>query len=75
VYRVQALGGFGGRADQLNAYNTHLGRPDWFDEDLARYLGATQGTVKTAVHEWIDPARAAALSVVPQGRSELALQR
>jgi zinc protease len=73
VYRVQALGGFGGRADQLNAYNTYLGQPDWFDADLARYLGATQGTVRTAVQQWIDPARAAALSVVPQGRRELAL--
>ena len=73
VYRVQALGGFGGRADQLNSYNTYLGQPDWFDEDLARYLRATVHSVKAELQQWIDPARAAALSVVPQGRRELAL--
>jgi zinc protease len=73
VYRVQALGGFGGRADQLNAYNVYLGQPDSFDADLARYLGATPQSVRMGLQEWIDPARAAVLSVVPAGKGELAL--
>jgi zinc protease len=72
VYRVQSLGGFGGRADQLNAYNVHRGRPDCFDEDLARYLDATPASIVEACRRWIDPAGAAAVSVVPQGRRELA---
>jgi zinc protease len=72
VYRLQALGGFGGRADQLNAYNVYLGQPDSFDADLARYLGATSASVRTALHAWIDPALASALSVVPTGKPELA---
>ena len=41
VYRLQSLGGFGGKADQLNAYNIYRGAPDCFDADLARYLSAT----------------------------------
>ena len=35
--RMERVGGFGGKADQLNAYYTETGNPDWFNEDLARY--------------------------------------
>ncbi len=35
VYRLQSLGGFGGRSDQLNAYNVYRGEPDYFDAGLA----------------------------------------
>ena len=74
IYRLQLLGGFGGKADQLNAYNSTLGRPDAFDADLARYLTATPETIRAATVEWLDPALAVALSVVPQGQGGLALQ-
>ena len=73
VYRVQSLGGFGGKADQLNAYNVHLGQPDSFGRDRQRYFAATSDSVRTAVRTTLDPARAAALSVVPAGRPDLAL--
>jgi zinc protease len=73
VYRLESLGGFGGRADQLNAYNVHLGRPDSFDEDLARYLTATRESVRDATARWLDPSHAVALSIVPNGRPDLAL--
>lgn len=67
IYRVQALGGTGGRADQLNAYNVYQGRPDGFDADLSRYLDATPDRVREAVARWIDPDRATVLSVLPIG--------
>jgi len=73
IYRLQSLGGFGGKADQLNAYNTYRGDPHWFDADLDRYLSATGDAIRTAVVEWLDPARAALLSVVPQGGTDLGL--
>ena len=73
VYRVQTLGGFGGLADQLNAYHTHGRSPDWFDADLARYTGATARSIQSAVSRWLDPSRAAALSVVRAGESRAAL--
>ena len=31
---MERVGGFGGKADQLNAYFTDTGDPDWFNEDL-----------------------------------------
>jgi zinc protease len=73
VYRIQSLGGFGGKADQLNAYNIHLGEPDSFARDRERYYAATPDSVQRAVRTWLDPARAVALSVVPAGRADLAL--
>jgi len=68
VYRVQSIGGTGGRADQLNAYNVYQGRPDGFDADLSRYLNATPDRVREAVSRWIDPDRATILSVLPMGQ-------
>ena len=38
VYRLQTVGGFGGKSDQLNAYNIFVGDPAFFARDLARYL-------------------------------------
>src|SRR4029077_18213785 len=35
--RMERIGGFGGKGDQLNAYFTSTGDPDWFNEDLSRY--------------------------------------
>ena len=35
--RMERVGGFGGKADQLNGYFAATGNPDWFNEDLARY--------------------------------------
>lgn len=73
VYRVQSLGGFGGKADQLNAYEVQQGEPDGFDADRARYLGASPDDVRNAVARWLRPEDALWLSVVPMGRADLAL--
>jgi len=66
VYRLQSLGGSGGKADQLNSYNVFRGGPDYFDADLARYLSASRDSVHDAVRRFIDPARAIELTVVPR---------
>ncbi|HUF48640.1 MAG TPA: pitrilysin family protein [Vicinamibacterales bacterium] len=71
--RLETLGGFGGKADQLNAYNIHRGRPDWFDADLARYLRADAGALADATGRWLAGTPRVALSVVPTGRPGLAL--
>jgi zinc protease len=73
VFRLQTVGGFGGKSDQLNAYNTFLGAPDYFDRDLARYQSATASSVQQAVRTYLDNSRRVALSIVPRGRTELAL--
>jgi zinc protease len=71
VYRLQTLGGFGGRADQLNAYNIYRGTPGYFEADLQRYLDVTADDLAAAAQA-LDPGHCTALSVVPRGRSELA---
>jgi zinc protease len=67
VYRVQSLGGFGGKADQLNAYNVYRRSPDSFQEDLDRYLAASSATLRSAASRWLGAERATALAVVPAG--------
>ena len=66
------VGGFGGKSDQLNAYNVFLGDPGFFDRDLERYTGATRERLQQAARTWLDPDRRVTLSVVPRGRLDLA---
>ena len=59
--RMERVGGFGGKADQLNAYFSVAGDPDYFAEDLARYTSLTASDVQAAVVNWLPtrPARRA----------------
>jgi len=72
VYRLQTVGGFGGKSDQLNAYNMFLGDPGFFDKDLQRYTGATRGSLQAAAARWLGTDGRVTLSVVPNGRMDLA---
>jgi zinc protease len=72
VFRLQTLGGFGGKADQLNAYNIYRRDPGFFNTDLQRYLQVTARDLQTSVGRWLDPRMAVSLSVVPMGRTDLA---
>ena len=73
VYRLQTVGGFGGKSDQLNAYNVFMGDPAYFDRDLARYYGVSASSLRHAVQRCLDPSRRVTLSVVPRGRRDLAV--
>ena len=73
VYRIQTIGGFGGKSDQLNAYNVFRGDPGYFAEDRARYDTATERGIAAAVRKWLAERPYVALSVVPHGASALAL--
>jgi zinc protease len=73
VYRLQTVGGFGGKSDQLNAYNVFIGDPGYFDADLDRYRQVTPGAMQRAAGEWLRPDGRVVLSVVPKGRVGLAL--
>ena len=48
MYRLQTVGGFGGKSDQLNAYNVLCGNPGFFAADLDRYRRATHESVRHA---------------------------
>jgi len=73
VYRLQTVGGFGGKSDQLNAYNVFLGEPEYFTHDLARYLTATPASLASAAARYLRIPAPVAVSVVPQGQHALAL--
>ena len=55
MFRLQTVGGFGGKSDQLNAYNVFVGDPAYFDRDLARYNGATAASVRRAAATYLPP--------------------
>ncbi len=73
MYRLQSVGGFGGKSDQLNAYNVFRGDPGFFAADLARYRTATRDTVRDAARRVLLIDRRIVLTVVPRGQSALAL--
>ena len=73
IFRLQTVGGFGGKSDQLNAYNVFMKDPAFFDRDLARYQNVTAESLRRAVRSYLANDRRVVLSVVPRGRTELAL--
>jgi zinc protease len=73
VYRIQTIGGFGGKSDQLNAYNVFRGDPGYFAADRSRYESATRASMAAAVTTWLIGRPRVALSVVPRGSAALAL--
>ena len=65
--QMERVGGFGGKANQLNAYYTAVGTPDYFEQDLARYRAVTAADIQAAVEKYLPRDRRVELSVVPQG--------
>ena len=74
VFRLQTVGGFGGKSDQLNAYNTFVRDPAFFERDLARYQAVTPDSIKQAMTRYLNHERRVTLSIVPRGRQSLALE-
>lgn len=62
---MERVGGFGGKADQLNAYFKSAGTPDFFAQDLARYRAVTAAEVQAAVDRYLPKDRRVELSVIP----------
>ncbi len=66
--RMENVGGFGGKADQLNGYLVSTGNPDYFNEDLARYRAIQPNDVQAAVRRWLPADRRVELTVVPAAK-------
>jgi len=66
--RMERVGGFGGVADQLNAYFTYTGDPDWFNEDLARYRALSPNDVSAAAVQFLPLGARVELTVEPEKR-------
>ncbi|MCU0454426.1 MAG: insulinase family protein [Bacteroidetes bacterium] len=69
--RLEGVGGFGGKADQLNRYYYATGNPDYFQEDLARYMGIEPGDVRAMAVKHLRNDARVVLSVVPRGKQDL----
>jgi len=72
IYRLQTVGGFSGKSDQLNAYNTYRDDPGYIGRDLARYREATPARVRATAAQWLSRS-SVSLGVVPMGRTVLGL--
>lgn len=68
VRSLEQIGGFGGRADRLNQYNTFLGDPGKFQWDLDRYTNATADDIQRYTNKYLDMNSRLILTVVPQGK-------
>jgi zinc protease len=66
VSGLERLGGFGGKSDMLNQYNTYLGSPDHFQEDYERYLRLTGENIGAAVHQYLNHAQHLAVTFMPE---------
>jgi zinc protease len=66
--RMERSGGFGGKADQLNAYYTNTGDPDWFNEDLSRYRALSPSDIRAATDRYLPKDRRVELTVVSENK-------
>jgi zinc protease len=69
---MERVGSFGGKADQLAYYDYFVGTPDYFQADLDRYRRVTPADVQRVARDYLLRSHRVVLSVVPQGRTELA---
>jgi zinc protease len=74
MFRLQTIGGFGGKSDQLNAYNVLKGTPGFFAADLERYRSATRESIQQAARRYLQFDQRIILSVIPRGQHALALE-
>jgi zinc protease len=72
---MERVGGFGGKADRLNAYELYAGRPDYFAEDLARYTSLDPRDLQAAATKYLGDDARLVLSVVPKGKKALAAEK
>jgi zinc protease len=65
---MERVGGFEGKADQLNRYYTYAGLPGFFESDLARYRALSAADLKSAVERYLPRDRRIELIVMPEDR-------
>jgi zinc protease len=65
--RMERVGGFGGKADQLNAYFTATGDADYFNEDLGRYRALSPSDIRAAAAKFLPKDARVELTVLPEG--------
>jgi zinc protease len=72
--QLERPGGFGGKANILNEYFYYTGNPDYANEDLARYKALSVNDIQTAAQTYLPDNGRVVLSIVPKGKTALAVQ-
>ncbi|MFZ9887720.1 MAG: M16 family metallopeptidase [Myxococcota bacterium] len=67
LFGLQKLGGFSGKAEQLQSYNHFTGDPAYLAQDLARYRAVTPDTLAAVVESHLAPEKRAVLVAWPRG--------
>ena len=62
-----------GKADRLSYYNYFVGTPEWIGQDIARYEKLTSADVQRVAKHYLLSQPKIILTVVPEGKKELAL--
>ncbi|MEL6189029.1 MAG: pitrilysin family protein, partial [Myxococcota bacterium] len=57
LFGLERLGGFGGRAEQLQTYYYHFGDPDRFEWDISRYRRVTVDDLVRVAKAYLTPRR------------------
>ena len=65
---MERVGSFGGKADQLNAYYTRTGMPDYFEEDLSRYRALSAEDIRSSIARLLPKDKRVELSIVPEDK-------
>jgi zinc protease len=68
IRQVEGLGGFGGKADILNNYQTYVGDPGYLAKDLARYRAVTVEQVKAFANKYLPDDKRLELTIVPAAK-------
>lgn len=74
IDQLESPGGFSGKADMLNSYFYYTGNPDYANEDLARYKALSTDDIQTATQTYLVDNGRVILSIVPKGKTDLAIQ-
>ena len=69
---LERIGGFGGRADVLDEFQTYLGDPGFLPRDLARYRAVTPEAVQAFARKFLADDKRIELQVVPARKTAAA---
>ncbi|HEV2149497.1 MAG TPA: pitrilysin family protein [Longimicrobiaceae bacterium] len=70
---VRGLETTGNKAEQLNSYLYYTGDPGYVEEDLARFRALTPADVQRVAREYLAGKNRVVVSIVPQGKTNLAV--
>jgi zinc protease len=75
VYSLDNIGGFGGVADRLNAYNVYLGDPGRFAADLGRFQAVSADDIRQAAARFLVDKPSVSLTVLGRAGAAQSLDR